>query len=581
MDKAEIVKVLDEIGELLELQGENPFKIRAYQSGARALEGLTEDLGTLIEEQRLHEVKGIGKALAEKIRTLHTEGQLAYHRTLLADTPPGLRDMLEIPGLGPKKIRKLQQELGIESIAALKQACEADQVSTLAGFGTRSQDKILGGIRNREAYGKRHLWWPAFKTAETILDGLRKQPGVLRAEHAGSLRRRRETVGDLDFIVASADPVPVMEWFTTLKDVEEVSAKGDTKSSIRLGGGLQADLRVVPPDRFAFALHHFTGSKEHNVHMRQRALERGLSLSEWGLGSKDAEGKLDRARSLSADSEEALFKLLGLAFIPPELREDMGEIEAAENDAIPQLVTFECLKGVFHNHTHASDGADSLLEMARAAETFGWEYLGIADHSKASVQARGLDEEQLAEQIEAIRVLNQSGTLKCRLLAGSEVDILKDGSLDFSDDVLKTLDYVVASVHNAMGQDEATMTRRIIKALENEHVTILGHPTGRLLLRREPYAVDMQTVIDAALANGKVIEINAHPMRLDMDWRFWRKAGERGLQAAINPDAHQTGDLAYARCGVNIARKGWLGPQQVVNTLSWEELARLWQLDGR
>lgn len=574
MDKASIAEILDDIAALLELKGENPFKVRAYQAGARALESLNEDLAVVIAEGRLGKVKGIGQALEDKITTLFEEDRLPYYEELRASVPAGLVEMLEIPGLGPKKIRKLHQELGIDSIAALQKACEEGRVESLEGFGAKTQQKLLEGIRNREAYGRRHLWWDAFEVAEPLLAGLRQLPEVLRAEHAGSLRRKRETVGDLDFIVASDNPGPIMDWFTTRPQVMEVTAKGETKASVRLEGGLQADLRVVPEAQFHFALHHFTGSKEHNVRMRQRALERGLSLSEWGLGPKDESGKMDRAHSLKVTSEEELFQLLGLSYIPPELREDQGEIEAAEQNAIPRLVEYGDIRGCFHNHTNASDGHSTLEEMVAAAEGKGWEYLGIADHSKASFQAHGLDEGRLLEQIQAIKALNDSGKYRCHVFCGSEVDILKDGSLDFGDDILRQLDYVVASVHNAFSLSEEAMTARIIKALENPYVTMLGHPTGRLLLRREGYPVNLGKVVDAAIANGKIIELNANPWRLDMDWRYWRKAAERGLLCAINPDAHRVEGLDHMEAGVNIARKGWLTPEMILNCRPLEDVRR-------
>jgi DNA polymerase (family 10) len=584
MDKNSIARVLGEIAVLLELSGENAFKIRAYQSGARAVESLEEDLGLLIGEGRLTDTPGIGKALSEKIAVLYQSGELEYHADLKAAVPAGLLEMMEIPGMGAKKIRAVHEALGIESIDELELACREEQVANLPGFGRKSEEKILIGIRNREAYGKRHLWWDAQNTAEPILEGLRNLPGVERAESAGSLRRGVETVGDLDFIAASAVPGPIMDWFTGLPNVAEVTAKGETKSSIRLESGMQADLRVVPAEQFHFALHHFTGSKDHNVMMRQRALQRGLSLSEWGItpvasegGSGGESGSEDRVRIESVSSEEALFDLLGLAYIPPELREGGGEIAAAESGGIPQLLVAADLKGVFHNHTIASDGHNTLEEMAQEAEDIGWEYLGIADHSKASFQANGLDEERVAKQLSEIRAINASGTFAVHLFAGVECDILPDGRLDLDESILSELDYVVVSVHSSFQQGEGEMTSRIIRALESPHTTILGHLTGRLLLRREGYAVDVNKVVDAAAANGKVIEINAHPVRLDMDWRHWRRAVERGVICAINPDAHSREGLHYARAGVLVARKGWLRKGDLLNTRTRREVEEFFE----
>lgn len=563
MNKADIVDILEDIAVLLELKGENPFKIRAYATGARALETMEDDLGEVIGEGRLASVRGIGLALVEKIETLYASGELEYYTKLRESVAPGLIEMLDIPGLGGKKVKKLHDALGLESIDALKAACESGQVEALKGFGKKSAEKILTGIANRAAYAKRHLWWAAREVADPILGGLRMLPQVERAEVAGSLRRLRETVGDLDFIVASSDPGPVMDWFVTQPAVSEVTAHGATKSSVRFESGLQADLRVVPAAQFAFALHHFTGSKDHNVAMRQRALARGYSLSEWGVTAKDDVDDGDIFPPIA--TEKALFEFFGLAEIPPELREGMGEIEAAESGILPTLVVAESIHGVFHNHTTASDGRATVEEMAAAAEALGWDYLGLADHSKASFQANGLDDARVLRMIDRIRAFNQSGESPVHVFAGIECDILPDGSLDLEDTTLDALDYAVMSVHSSFSQSEEEMTARVIRAIEHPATTMLGHPTGRILLRREPYKIDLQKVIDAAIANRVIIEINANPRRLDMDWRLWRRAAERGLMCSINPDAHNTEGLAYFRAGVNIARKGWLKKEQILN----------------
>jgi DNA polymerase (family 10) len=577
MTKNEIAEVLAEIGILMELKGENPFKVRAYSGGARAIEALERDeFEKLVAEGRIQSVKGIGEALAAKIAELHSTGRLEFFEKLKASVEPGLVEMLKIPGLGPKKINALGRELGITSISALEAACKEGRVAALAGFGEKTQEKILAGIRNREAYSLRHLWWDASQTAAPILAGLRALPQVSRAETAGSLRRGLETVGDLDFIVAAKEVEPVVAWFTGMAGVKEVTASGDTKASVRLEGGLQADLRIIPAEQFAFALHHFTGSKNHNVQMRQRALERGLSLSEWGLvpsaGEGTARDKASRNEGVAAGDEKAIFAALGLAYIPPELREGMGEIEAAEKGEIPRLVEMGDIRGSFHNHTTESDGSNTLAEMAAAAQALGWEYLGIADHSKSSRQANGLSEERLSRQVSDIGALNSSRRFTTRVFAGIECDILPDGRLDFDDGVLGRLDYVVASVHSSFSQDESVMTSRIIKAIENPRVTMLGHLSGRLLLRREAYAVDAGKVIDAAIANGVVIELNANPYRLDLDWRLWKRAAERGLECSINPDAHDTAGLEFVEAGVHAARKGWLTTKNVINTLSLREV---------
>jgi DNA polymerase (family 10) len=580
MTKNDIAEVLEEIGTLLELQGENPFKTSAYQAGARALEAMEADeFSARMAAGTLGELKGFGEALVDKIGKLHATGRLEFYDKLRAQIPDGVIELLEVPSLGPKKIKALRDQLGVESPEALAEACRAGKVAGLAGFGEKTQAKLLEGLANRAAYAKRHRWWDARAVAEPIVFGLRALREVKRAEAAGSLRRNVETVGDLDFIVAAeaGEAAAITDWFCAQEGVKEVTARGETKASVRFASGLQADLRIVPPGQFAFALHHFTGSKDHNVAMRQRALARGLSLSEWGLvpdaGEGTAKEKAERGESLAAADEAALFAHLEMDFVPPELREGLGEIEVAEaarahGTTLPRLVEPADLRGAFHNHTTESDGVNTLAEMAGAAESLGWDYLGIADHSKSSVQARGLDEARLAAQGEAIRAFNASGRCRTRVLAGVECDILPDGRLDYDDATFDALalDYVVVSVHSAFTQSEEEMTRRIVRAIEHPRATMLGHATGRLLLRREGYKVDLAKVIDAAVANRVIIELNAHPSRLDMDWRLWRRAGERGLMCAINPDAHNVSGLRHVEAGVRVARKGWLTAERILNT---------------
>lgn len=587
MERAQIVEILEEIAVLLELKGENAFKIRAYQSGARALESLEDNLDELIRDDTLVRVPGIGKALAEKIVTLRQTGKLEFYDKLRASIPAGLLEMLDIPGFGPKKIRKIYDTLGIETLEELTEACKDGRIESLPGFGKKSVENLLRGIANREAYSRRHLWWDAARVASPMLEAIRALPEVIRAEAAGSLRRGRETVGDLDFIVASDSPAPIMDWFCNQEAIEEVSAKGETKSSIRLKGGLQADLRVVPDSRFVFALHHFTGSKDHNVKMRQRALARGYSLSEWGLFDKDAERDSSAPqwqRKLAVEgiqTETDLFKALELEAILPELREGLDELDLAEKSHLPELIEETDIRGSFHNHTTASDGSATLEEMAAAADELGWEYLGIADHSKASFQANGLDEKRLLDQIRKIRQLNESGKFRVHVFAGCEVDILKDGSLDLDADVINQLDYCVLSVHSSMtGNSEEAMTERFIQALAAP-VTIprmIGHLSGRLLLRREAYAINIRRIIEEAARQNVMIELNANPYRLDMDWRYWRSAAEAGVTCVINPDAHSPEGYNYMRAGILSARKGWLTAKNVFNTRSLAEIKTAWNL---
>jgi DNA polymerase (family 10) len=568
MTKDQVASALREIGTILELQGENPFKCRAYLNGARTLETSATDLTELVRTNRLGELPGIGDALREKITTLITTGKLPYLDELRASIPAGLLPLLDLPGLGPKKLRALREKLKIESLEALTQACQDGRLAALEGFGEKTATNLLEAIDRHANYKKLHRLGTALPAARTLLEHLKQSPLVLHAEIAGSLRRGKEVVKDLDLIASSKKPKEVMKLFVSSPNVEKVVNHGETKSSVILAGGIPCDLRVIPPDSWATALAHFTGSKEHNIALRQRAIDRGLHLSEWGL----LKGK--SKTPLKLKDEKELHKALGLAFIPPELREDSGEIAAAEKDELPELLTRDQIRGCLHNHTLASDGQDSLSAMAQAAAEQGLEWLGIADHSKSSFQANGLDAKRLEKQIEEIRLIN-SKKPKCTLLSGTECDILKDGKLDFPDSLLSELDYVVASVHSGFTSDEKEMTQRIIRAMENPHVTCLGHPTGRLLLEREAYPLNIPKILDAAAATGTWIELNANPWRLDLDWRWWHKARDLGILCCINPDAHKTSHLRFLDFGVTLARKGWLRAQDVVNTRTLSQLRKL------
>ncbi len=568
MTKDQVAASLREIGTILELNGENPFKCRAYLNAARTLETSPTDLTELVRTDRLGELPGIGDALREKITTLVNTGKLPYLEELRFTIPSGLLSLLDLPGLGPKKLRILRDQLKIESIEALTKACQDGRLASLDGFGEKTATNLLDSIQRRANYSKLHRLGTALPAAQALLTHLRECPSVNQAEIAGSLRRGKEIVKDLDLIASSNKPKEVMKAFISAPNVEKVIAHGETKSSVILAGGIPCDLRVVPPEVWPTALAHFTGSKEHNIALRQRAIDRGLHLSEWGL----LKGK--SKTPLKLKDEKDLHKALGLAFIPPELREDSGEIAAAEKDEIPDLLTRDQIRGCLHNHTLASDGQDTLAAMARAAAELGLEWLGIADHSKSSFQANGLDVKRLEKQIEEIQSLN-SKKPKCTLLSGTECDILKGGKLDFPDSLLKELDYVVASVHSGFTSDEKEMTDRILRAIENPHVTCLGHLTGRLLLEREAYPVNIPKILDAAAANGTWIELNANPWRLDLDWRWWHKARDLGILCCINPDAHKTSHLRFLDFGVTLARKGWLRAQDVVNTRTLAQLRKL------
>jgi DNA polymerase (family 10) len=575
MNKDQVAEILAEIGVLLELKGENPFKTRAYANAARTLEGLPESLEKLVAEGRLGEVNGIGAALQEKITALVTTGQLAYYDELKGSVPAGLLEMLQIPSLGPKKVKKLHDELGVESIAALETACKAGQVAALDGFGEKTQAKILEGIAFKRTYASKHLLVKALVAAEPILEQLRAHPAVIRCSTAGSLRRWKETIGDIDFLVSSKQPQAVIEYFTSQPGILSVSAKGETKASVVLAGGIQADLRVVSDAEFPFALAYFTGGKEHNIVMRQRAIARGLRLNEYGL-FKSKEETRDPALLVSCRTEEEIFAQLGLAYVPPELREDHGEFAAGEQGDLPRQLDWADLKGSLHNHSNWSDGQNTLEEIAQHMdEELGCAYWAITDHSRASFQANGLDAARVRQQLKAIDAVNRrlaDDGSDFRLLAGSEVDILKD-RLDFNDALLAELEVVVASLHVA-GSDEADNTKRLIRAAENPFVHMLGHLTGRLLLERQPYPVNQHAVIDACAATGTWIELNSNPYRFDMDWRLWQYAKAKGVKCVINCDAHRLEHAGFLRLGAGLARKGWLTQADVINTLPLEKLRK-------
>ena len=564
MNKDEIAGVFENIARLLELKGENPFKVRAYTHAARALETLSEPLETLIAEERLTAVDGIGKATGEKITELSTHNRLDYYDHLREEFPPDILTLFEIQGLGAKKIKALWDTLKVHSVTSLERACKDGSVAALPGFGEKTAANILKGIEHMRSHAGEFLFGDVAHIAEGLLDDLRGHPDVNLAQIAGSFRRKKEIVRDLDFIVSTKQPEAVMAFFTTHPLVENVLAHGATKSSVILKSGVQCDLRAVTGPEFPFALNYFTGSKEHNVRMRSRALSRGWSLNEYRFSA--AEGRELREPLPEVHEEADIYRALGLDHVEPELREDRGEIDAAEKHKLPHLIEWTNLRGTFHNHTTASDGRATLENMVAAAKELGLEYLGIADHSKASFQASGLDETRLAAQVARIAELNAADK-DFRIFAGTECDILKDGSLDFADEVLATLDYVVASVHSSFTMPEAEMTNRIIRACENPHVTMLGHLTGRLLLSREPYQLNIPAILDAAAATGTIIELNASPRRLDLDWRWWPLAKEKGVKCAINPDAHTTAGLQDLIFGVGIARKGWLTKNDVINTL--------------
>lgn len=566
-DKRRLADMLSEIALLLEFKGENPFKIRAYQSAAHTLEQFEGELTSLMEENKVADIKGIGKTIAGHVAEYLKTGDLSYYNELKESVPLVLFELVKIPGLGPKKAVALHEKLSINSIGELEYACRENRLLSLPGFGAKTQEFILRGIEYVKKSQGQFLLSDAWPVAEKIAEYLANHEVVVDARVAGSIRRRKEVVKDLDIVVASQMPEQVMEIVVNMPGVQRVVSRGATKTAILLTTGMNLDVRVVAPEEFVYALHHFTGSKEHHVELRGLAKEGGYKINEYGIESVDG-------RRIDIQDEQNFYTFLGLQYIEPELREGTGEIAAAARQGLPKLVEADNIKGALHVHTTYSDGSATLAEMATAAKERGWRYLGITDHSQTAVYARGLKPERLLEQRQEIERLNAADA-GFTILAGIESDILPDGSLDYPDEILANFDFVIASVHSAFRQSETEKTRRIIKAMENSYVSILGHPTGRILLAREGYALDMPAIIQAAKDTGTIIEINANPYRLDLDWRWCRLAKEQGLLLAVDPDAHAVNDLEYMRYGLAVARKGWLAAKNIINTREVDELVTL------
>jgi DNA polymerase (family 10) len=564
--KREVVDTLEEIAVLLELAGENAFKTRAYANAARTLQGLDRDLAELTASGELRELKGIGPALAEKIGTLVATGRLPYLEELRARVPPGLLELLRVPGLGPKRVREVHAKLGIASLAELEYAAESRALQELEGFGEKLQDKILEGIAALKRHADRFLLSDALAMGEEILAAVAALPGARRAAIAGSLRRRCETVGNVDLVAATDDAPALLAAFAALPAVAEVLAPGPaggSEAAVRLEGGLRVRLRAVPEPDFAGVLRYLTGSREHDEALRAHAAGLGLELDERGLRRGSA--------PVAAADEDAIFAALGLVAIPPELREGRGEIAAAAAGALPRLLEPGDLRGVLHVHSTYSDGVDTVRGMALAARARGYRYLGVCDHSQSARYAGGMLAADVRRQHEEIDRLNEElGDF--RVLKGVECDILADGALDYPAEVLASFELVVGSVHSRFGLGEAEMTQRLLRAVANPFLDVLGHPTGRLLLGRAAYALDLGAVCAAAAERGVAVEINANPHRLDLDWREVRGFQARGGWIGIHPDAHRTEGLDDVRFGVMAARKGWATRDRVLNALSLEEL---------
>ncbi len=553
---------------LLELKGENIFKARAYYNAARTVENLEEDLEVLIDQGRLREVPGFGKAISSKIIEWNKTGSIEYYDDLKNSTPPGLVELLRLPGLGPKKVSQLYVALGVTNLEMLEKACQQNWILSVPGFGLKTQEKICAGIKFIKDHRGMFLWAEAYEIGIKLYHDLLKSSAVLRVEIAGSLRRYREVVKDIDLVAASTEPQVVRDYFIKMPIVAEVKSSGLTKTSVLLSTGNQVDLRVVKPEEFPHALQHFTGSKEHNTALRHLAKKLGYKLNEYGLFKGD--------KGIYCQDEAEIYQYLGLSFIPPELREDLGEIERAREDSLPSLVQPEDLKGILHLHTNYSDGVNSLEELIAAAIEEGYHYIGVTDHSQTAVYARGLTREMVFRQWEEIDRLNEKYS-NFKIFKGIEADILPNGELDYDPDFLKNFDFVIGSIHSQFRMGKEEMTKRILKAMENPALTILGHPTGRILLERSGYDLDLDAIITKAAEKEVILEFNANPYRLDLDWRWCRRAKEQGVLIAINPDAHSIGELNFARSGLLVARKGWLEQKDVLNTRDVGEIGEIFK----
>jgi DNA polymerase (family 10) len=566
MTNQEIAEILVHISAILDIQGENPFKIRAYIKVSQTIENLTYQLSSLEDKDKIMELPGIGEGIAKKIKELLETGKLKYYEDLKKSEYAPLIELLRIPGMGPKHAKLVHDELGVKSIEELKKAAEAGKLRELPGLGEKVEQNILQGIQQVQKFKERYSLAFIYPRAQNIVAELKKIKEIKQITLGGSLRRMKETIGDVDILVSSDKPKPVMGAFINLPQRAKVLSEGSTKSSILTKDGFQVDIRVVKPVSFGAAQHYFTGSKAHNIRIRSLGQDKGLKINEYGVfrGQKSVAGK----------TEEEVFKSVGLPYIPPELREDQGEIEAALKDRLPHLIQLKDLKGDLHVHTEWTDGGNTIEEMAQAAKKRGYKYIAICDHSPTVGITNGLTEERLLKQIKEIEKQNRK--LKdFKILSGIEVDIRSNSQLDLEDDILKKLDVAVAAVHTKFTQPKDEMTKRIIKAIENPNVDIIAHPTGRLIGKREPYQVDMDKIMDACKANGKVLELNAYPERLDLSDINCRKAKEKGVKIAISTDAHADAHLEWMKFGVATAKRGWIEPGDVINTLPMSKLLKL------
>jgi DNA polymerase (family 10) len=567
MKNNEVAQALNEMAVLLEIQGKDKFKPKAYSRAARSIASLGEDVETIASRGELTGIPGVGKALAEKIDALLKTGSISQLEELRKEIPVNVRELDAIPGVGPMTMKLLYEGLGITDLASLEKAVKEGKLTGLKGIGQKTVNQIVEGIQLVRAGLGRTLLANAFPVAQSIESALKHIKGVRQINVAGSFRRRKETIGDIDILVDAADGEKVMEAFVHLEGVTDVLAHGPTKSSVRLSTGLQLDVRVLPPESYGAGLQYFTGSIDHNVHVRTIAQKQGLRLSEYGLSRGEEQ--------IAGKEEGDIYKALGLDYIEPELREDKGEVEAAQHHELPNLVSLEQIRGDLHTHTNKSDGANSIEEMLDVAASKRYEYYCISDHTKSLTIAGGMTEEQILDAIDEIDGINSSGRWKLRVLKGAEVDILANGELDISDEVLERLDVVTASVHIKMKDTKEAITDRVCTALQNRHVDILGHPTGRLLLKRSEYEVDLERIFETARSAGVIMELNSHPERLDLNDGNLRAAKRYGLKIAINTDAHRMGELDNMQFGVFQARRGWLETKDVINTYPLKEMIKL------
>ncbi|OFV67660.1 MAG: phosphoesterase [Candidatus Syntrophoarchaeum caldarius] len=556
MENREIAKIFDEIADILEVKNEDKFKIKAYRRAAQTIKNLTEDLSNFKSIKELKTLPGIGDALAKKIYEIIRTDKLEYYEKLKHSVPEGILELLAIPGIGPKTVAKLYTECGITDIESLERAAAEHKLQKLYGMGAKSEEKILKGIEQYRRHQERVSLGIAYYKAQEIIKSLEKLDAIESITYAGSLRRMKETIGDIDILVASHTPEKVMDAFQALDGISEVIARGDTKSSVIMDD-LQVDLRVVEPGSFGSALQYFTGSKHHNIKLRELAIKKGLKLNEYGVFEND--------RKIAGEREEDVYRSLGLAFIPPELREDQGEIEAAIDGTLPDLIKHEDIRGDLHIHSTWSDGRNSIQEMVDKARSLGYCYIAICDHSPAVGVVHGVDEVKLLDEMDEIDRINDSLT-DFKVLKGIEVDIRSDGKLDLPDKALEPLDIVVAAVHTGLSQSKEEMTARIISAIENPNVDVIAHPTGRIIGKRDPCDLDIEAIVDACIDYETILEINANPRRLDLNDTHARYARNRGAKLAISTDAHDTSQMDLMHFGVATARRGWLLKEDVVNT---------------